>query len=126
MFVDKMPFRELEPRTIIKLHDCPPLGQIHHISPGLSQARKKMPSKQQKKKNDISKGAVSLVGVTTLVKEVLDVHVEDSEIFGCLGEYHRVPEVVYETIRLYELHGMPDERGFLYKSRYFERCEYLV
>ena len=111
MFVDKMPFRELEPRTIINLHDCPPQGQIRHISPGLSQGRKKMPSKQQKKKIDISKGAVSLVEVTTLVKEarVLDVHVEYSEIFGCLGEYHRVLEVEYETIRLYHTLGLPDE-----------------
>ena len=62
---------------------------------------------------------------TLLVK--LNYHYEAAECMlrtarclAVLGEYHDALDVVDESIRLYEQLGLPDERGFLNKSRYLK------
>jgi tetratricopeptide (TPR) repeat protein len=40
-----------------------------------------------------------------------------------LGRYHHALEVVDETIRLYEQVGLPDDRGFLNKSRHLKGAD---
>jgi tetratricopeptide (TPR) repeat protein len=62
---------------------------------------------------------------TLLVKlnynhEVADSMLRTARCLAVLGKYHRALEVVDETIRLYEQLGLPDDRGFLNKSRYLK------
>ncbi|KIM49727.1 hypothetical protein M413DRAFT_438874 [Hebeloma cylindrosporum] len=64
-------------------------------------------------------------GKTLLVP--LSYHLEAAECmlrtgrcFAVLGQYHRALEVVNETIRLFEHIGLPDDRGFINKSRYLK------
>ena len=62
---------------------------------------------------------------TQLVKlnyhfEAADCMLRTGRCLAVLGQYHRALEVVNETIRLFEQLGLPDDRGFINKSRYLK------
>jgi len=52
--------------------------------------------------------------------EAADSMLRTARCLAVLGKFHRALEVVDETIRLYEQLGLPDDRGFLNKSRYLK------